>query len=298
MGFLEHSTSGIIESPYYIFAWGAPGIGKSSFAAGFPKPYFLDLEGGTLQLSVSRATQLKTFQDVRDILKELLNSDYQTIVIDTIDALEPLIFHAVCALDGSASIDKAQGGYGKGIVKSLDYVRELLEDCEKLKDKGKHVVFLGHSQIKTFNDPTTVASYNIFAPKLNDKLSALFIERVDAVFYMTHEISMKAEKDQKKNRAFGDGKRVMHTEFRTGFVAKNRYGLPATMGLSFSEFDSAAKKGEPESLESIQSYIQNLLPLVNDLNTRQRAETATKNAGSDIKKLSAILNQLRIVANS
>ena len=45
-------------------------------------------------------------------------------------------------------------------------------------------------------------------------------------------------------RALGTGKRVMHTEERPAFLAKNRYGLPDTLPLSWAEFMAAMPQSE------------------------------------------------------
>ena len=45
--------------------------------------------------------------------------------------------------------------------------------------------------------------------------------------------------NKKVARALGTGKRVMHTEERPAFLAKNRYELPETLPLDWSEFVKA-----------------------------------------------------------
>ena len=47
-------TTGIQNTPVKTVLYGPEGIGKSSFAAQFPQPVFIDTEGGTKRLNVAR----------------------------------------------------------------------------------------------------------------------------------------------------------------------------------------------------------------------------------------------------
>lgn len=47
-------TSGTIAAPVKTVLYGPEGIGKSTFAAQFPAPVFIDTEGGTKRLNVAR----------------------------------------------------------------------------------------------------------------------------------------------------------------------------------------------------------------------------------------------------
>ena len=47
-------TSGKIESAKKVVIYGPEGIGKSTFAAQFPNPLFIDTEGSTKYMDVRR----------------------------------------------------------------------------------------------------------------------------------------------------------------------------------------------------------------------------------------------------
>ena len=47
-------SSGVIHAPVKVVLYGPEGIGKSTFAAKFPSPVFIDTEGGTKKLNVNR----------------------------------------------------------------------------------------------------------------------------------------------------------------------------------------------------------------------------------------------------
>jgi hypothetical protein len=96
--------------------FGPEGIGKSTLAAQFPAPVFLDTEGGTHHLDVARLPAPKSWDDVtRAITAPATEAhDFKTLVIDTIDWLEKLLVDYVCKQANKASIEDF--GYGKGYV--------------------------------------------------------------------------------------------------------------------------------------------------------------------------------------
>ena len=47
-------TGGKLIRPQKVVIYGSEGIGKTTFAAAFPDPLFIDTEGGTAQMDVKR----------------------------------------------------------------------------------------------------------------------------------------------------------------------------------------------------------------------------------------------------
>ena len=298
MGMLKSVTTGKVKKPLFGMVYGLPGVGKSQFASDSPKPIFIGAEDGTHHLDVSRFPEPKSFVEIRNMLAELLKEEhpYKTVVLDSLDWIEPLVFKAVCDLDGSSSIDKAQGGYGKGFTEAQKMWRFIISDLSALRETKKmNIILIAHSQVKSFNDPTMSQPYDRHQPKINDKASALWVEACDFVLFATYETFLKTDKDQKRNRAMGDGKRVVYTEYRPAFTAKNRLGLPFELPLSYSDFVAAADSGKPESLESVLSAINSLTALVGDAATKKKVEDAIAKAANDVTKLEPILNRLRVV---
>src|SRR5262245_22384966 len=95
---LDAVTKGKITTPQRIVLFGVEGIGKSTFGACAPAPIFLCSERGTEHLDVTRLPEPLAWRDVLDACRVLANEPhaYRTLVIDTLDWLEPLCWAETC----------------------------------------------------------------------------------------------------------------------------------------------------------------------------------------------------------
>lgn len=255
MSFLENVTKGKTTGAQIHTIAGNNGVGKTSFAASFPRPLIIDLEKGSEHLDVARipAAKVPDINALRAILKELKDTDhkYLTLAIDSVEALENLIFDIVCAEGKVDSIEKYEGGYGKGYTRSREIMRQIMDDLRSLQEKGITVILIAHTQVKQHTDPATNQTYDRVIMRCNDKMGALIRDLSDNVFYASFKVF--TAKDNGKIRAFGDGQRVMYTQWRPGFDAKNRLELPLELPLSYDIFIEACKQtpeADPEALVS------------------------------------------------
>lgn len=219
--------------PPRIVAGGPEGVGKSSWANSAPNPIFIQCEDGLDAINVNAAFPLAiSLQDVLDQLGVLITEehDFKTVVIDTADWLEHLIHKAVAAAHKVESIDQIP--YGKGYRPAADECRKVLEGLDLLRNQKRMIVIiLAHVKIKRFDDPMTDA-YDRYLLDMHDSLSSLLIEWCDVLAFIQHAVAIKTTEsgfNQKRNRGVGSGERVLYLEGRPGFIAKNRYGLPASL---------------------------------------------------------------------
>lgn len=160
-------------------------------------------------------------------------------MLDSLDWIEPLIWKAVCEEGKVETIEQYAGGYGKGYVRALDLWRSLIKELAILNHK-MHVLLIGHAQIKSFQDPELANAYDRYQLKINDKAAALVREAADAVLFARFETELvKANGSKAKVR--GEGNRIMYTESRPGFDAKNRFNLPFMMPLDWKTFGEAIR---------------------------------------------------------
>jgi len=228
MSLLEQVHSGRRHRPPRLLIYGTEGIGKSTLAAQASKPIFIPTEDGLDQIECDSFPLAQSFDDVLSYLTALASEDhqYQTVVIDSADWLERLIFDQVCKQYGAKSIEKVDGGYGKGYVHALTQWRQVIDALRYLREqKGMIVVLLAHAKIEKFADPESTA-FDRFSPRLNKNATALLCEWCDAILLATRERG--AAKGEKSG-----GERILRCVGSPACVAKNRYGLPETLPLSW-----------------------------------------------------------------
>jgi hypothetical protein len=241
MSLLNTITKG--RRPRYIWAliYGTDGVGKSTLCSQAPNPIFVGAEKGTEQLDVARFPQVESIGDLFDQLRTLQTEkhEFQTVVLDSLDWVEPLIWKAVCDEGKVENIEQFGGGYGKGYVRALDLWRTLIKELAML-NQNMHVLLIGHAQIKSFQDPELPTAYDRYQLKVNDKAAALVREAADAVLFARFETEL-VRATGTKAKVRGEGKRIMYTESRPGFDAKNRFNLPFCMALDWKTFGDAIK---------------------------------------------------------
>jgi hypothetical protein len=238
---LEQVVTGKQTLPRRTCIHGKYGVGKSTFAAASNSPIFIQTEDGLADIDVPRFPLATDLGQVMAAVKELYTAehDYRTVVIDSIDWLERLIWSDVCRAESVQSIEKI--GYGKGYTYALDRFWTLLDGLSALRNKrGMGIVLIAHSRIERFEDPTTDA-YDRYVPRLHKHASAIVQEYCDEVFFATYKIHTR-QTDTRFNRtrtqAIGTGQRVLRTSERPSHLAKNRLNMPDEIELSWPAYAS------------------------------------------------------------
>lgn len=236
---LQHGTA---PKPPRMLVYGTHGVGKTSFAASAPNPVFIQTEDGLGMIDAPTFGLLKSYDEIMEAIGALYGEEHdrQTVVIDSLDWLEPIIWAQACKDNGWANIEAA--GYGKGYVAALDLWRTVLDGLNALRDeKGMTVVMLAHSDIKRFDSPET-EPYDRYIIKLHARASALVQEHVDCVFFVNYRVAtVKTDVGFNKKivRAVGGSDRVLYTAERPAFLAKNRYGLEEQLPLEWGAVAAA-----------------------------------------------------------
>ena len=141
-----------------MILYGSPGVGKSTFAANIPDALFLDIEGGTNNLSVNRIgrEKLETLDDINAALNAVLTQehDFSALVIDTADFMERVLM--VQAAREHAVSEYAKIGYGKGPVTVANIWRSILQQLDTIREKrNMAIVLIAHETLKRINEPDT-----------------------------------------------------------------------------------------------------------------------------------------------
>lgn len=222
-----------------IMLYGVEGIGKTTFASQAPAPIFICTEDGLGSLQVDHFPLATNPADVLDAISSLVseNHNFQTVVLDSVDWLDNLIWQ-----DVEAKHDAKDLAYGKGAMIVADRWREVLAGLNALRnDKGMVVILLAHCQIKRFDSPE-VEPFDRYQPKLQERSNAILREWADAVLFANYKTIVRKDDlgfNKTNNRGISTGERLLYTSEKPAYMAKNRYSLPESLPMSWDAFAQA-----------------------------------------------------------
>lgn len=222
--------------PFFGVLYGPPGVGKSTWASETPDPIFIPTERGLDQITVAKFPTPKDLNEFGGFLKAIDEEEhsYKTLVIDTADAVELLIFDAVMNEGNKVkSMEDFGGGYGKGFTRAREYWARLLARLTNLSEK-MNVLLIAHSHLRTVTDPMQATAYDVHEFKIQQKSAELIRQSVDLILFA--RIATTVAKDSpkaRKGRGIVSGDRELYTQPTTGLEAKNRFNLESPMEFSF-----------------------------------------------------------------
>ena len=242
MSRLNDIHTGRRNRPPRLLIYGIEGIGKSTLAAGAPAPIFVPTEDGLDQIDCASFPLVDDLPEFEANLAALLTEDhdYSTVVIDSVDWLERLIWDALCKHYRVESIEKVDGGYAKGYTHALTPWRRILNTLDDLRLKrGMCVILLAHAKVEKFEDPEH-SPYDRYSPRLHKHATAVITEWSDGVLFATRRIITQSEDagfNRTRTTAAGlgrdGGERILRCVGSPACVAKNRYAMPAELPLSW-----------------------------------------------------------------
>lgn len=250
MTMLAQIQKGRAQLPRRVLMYGVHGVGKSTFGAMAEKPIFITTEEGTNDIECDRFPLATKYNNVLDALSALYSEqhEYETVVIDSLDWLERLIFAEICSKRSIESIEDI--GYGKGYIFALAQWREILDGLDALrKDRNMQVILIAHAAIEKFANPET-DTYDRYSPRLQKHASALVQEWCDEVLFATYRVHTKTSNegfDRKRTQGIGTGERIVRTTERPAHVAKNRLNLPDEFSLDYRIYAAYVRGENPDN---------------------------------------------------
>lgn len=253
-------SKGKTVRPRRVLLYGTKGIGKSTWANSAPAPLFINIEDGLDDLDCAKTDWLTSLDSVIEAIAWLINNPtpYQSVVVDSADWLEGLIFKAVAETAGKVSID--QIGYGKGYQSAADKLTQILEGLDIVRrNGGKNIIFLAHDDVRKFNSPGG-ESYDRYGPALHRETAAVLTEWCDEVLFATYESFTRKEDlgfDKVRTYAVGSGNRIIRTQESPAVVAKNRLKLPDPMPMDWLTYQSFWSQSPPAVAGNIGGVVVN-----------------------------------------
>lgn len=197
---LDQVKSSKRETPKRIIVLGKPKAGKSTFASKCDSPVFIPIVGeeGIDDIDVPAFPVAESFSDVLEMLGALCSDDkhqYKNVVVDSVSALELLVWDHTCSMNScpGGNIEDVGGGYGKGYQKALGYWRELVQGLDYLRsEKNMGCILIGHVKVEKFNDPTLDA-YDRYHFDIHKKAAEYLTRWADGIVFMSHKVKVKKE---------------------------------------------------------------------------------------------------------
>lgn len=298
----ESVRKGRRSKPDRIFFYSVEKFGKTSFAAGAPRPIFLDFEDGTAEFDGVESFDMRgaSASDVIETLDLILAAPqgHQTVVIDTADSMERSIQKAIMREANCDSIEEVDGGYGKGYVRSSEAFASIFRKLDELREAGMAIVVLAHASIVSFSNPTG-ADYKRFEPKLERRSMPIPKEWADAILFgMFEDLVVNTDRKGLRGKGTGGKRRVIHTVRAAAWDAGNRYGLPAKLVLtddpseSYGIYENARTQGR-NSVEKMMVEVEELLPRIVDEAERKAFREWIVSRKDNPKAVLSGLNRLR-----
>lgn len=229
-----------VRAPKIVIA--GPGkIGKTTFAAMAPNAIGILTEDGADAVDAQAFPLASSMNDVYEAIGVLLNEqhDFQTLFIDSLDWLEPLLHQHVCSKNNWKSIEAP--GFGKGYIEAAAEWRTLLDGLEALRrERNMGIVLIAHDKIRRVEDPLT-EGYDSHVLKLHDRAAGLVMEWADVIGYAGYRIftsKVDVGYGNKETKATTSGERILHVEPHPAHCGGNRFGL-SNMPLDWNQFSAA-----------------------------------------------------------
>lgn len=225
-------TKGKVNKAQRFVFYGSEGIGKSTFASKLPSVLFIDTEGSTNQLDVSRLPAPSSWQ----MLLKQMNyvkcnpTICKSLVIDTADWAERMCIEHICAKLNIKGIEDM--GFGKGYTYVFEEFGKFLDMATDVCNVGVNVGFTAHAILRKFEQPDEMGAYDRYELKLSKKVASMVKEWADLVLFMNYKTLVIADGDKKTKKAYG-GKRVIYATHHPCWDAKNRHGLADEMDMDY-----------------------------------------------------------------
>ncbi len=225
------------KRPLACIIYAQSGLGKSSFAAAFPKPYFFvdPNDTGILELyeekqvkkpvGVCEVVSFKELENIEERLDEMKELGVETVVLDSLTGMEYLCFSQMCDDDYNGDWSK-EGfmSFHQGPVSAAKSLwPKFLMALNTFIHNDINVVLIAHSQIKAFNNPAS-ATYDKFTPYLNKETWQQTHRWASVVLFMNQEVETTTEGGKTKATETAITRNV-YTEPSPIYDAKNRHGL-------------------------------------------------------------------------
>lgn len=282
------------EKPYRVLVYGRDGTGKSTFASQAPRPAFIAAESGLENIN-AMAFQPESWEDVLQASEQLISdTNFDTIVVDSLDWIEPLVFDYVCREgdDRGPKPNVESFGFGKGYVIAINQWRKFLSILERARNNGKHVILIAHMVRKPVKN-LTGEDYDSFVIKLNEKAAGLIREWVDVVGMAELEVVATKLNPHESVKGSATGRRLLRTAPSAAFDSKTRFSLPDRLELNWGVFHKAIKEASFTQIPKLKNELDIYLKELNDATVAEKCKAFLLARGETVAALNESITTVR-----
>ena len=190
-----------------LLVYGTPGSGKTYFCGTFPKPLFIDCNGGLMTVRDKRVTYIEpgTYMDLLTVLHADLSS-FDTVILDTATEAARLSLESALALSGRQLPQLSDWAL------AIERLRRLVRQFIDLPNK--HVIWTAEEKITRDEDTGRLFAGPALPGQLSGEIGAFF----DCVFHIRSVFNPTSGKRERKLLTEPDG--IYYAKDRTGKLGK------------------------------------------------------------------------------
>lgn len=237
---------------------GVEGWGKTSLAANAPGAALVMARGETGYQTLLNAGRVPSIPclvaDSWDGLLGVLDAlvadpgEVKTLALDALGGFERLCHEHVCARDfGNNWGEKGFGAFAKGYDLAVTDWLGLLNRLDRINEQGVAIWILSHVGVRPFKNPLG-PDFDRYEAACHAKTWSVTHKWADAVLFANFRTVLNVEKGEQRKKGIGGTDRVIYTERRDAWDAKNRFGMPEEIDIT----------GEPaEAFQAVNAYLTN-----------------------------------------
>lgn len=229
-----------LDSGKKIVIYAVEKFGKTTLGCTAPESAIVMVDGETGYLTLHDAdlvpsipaVEARGWEDLLGVLRMVRDAsqcDYKYLVIDALTGAERLCHQFVCKRDyGNDFSRKGFMSYNEGFQVALNDWNSMLAGLDQITQKGINVILLGHSIIKTHQNPTG-QDFDRYICDIHAKTWSATKKWADAILFGNFQSIVKSDKPMDitgKGKGIGGYKRMLFCSHRDAWDAGNRFSLP------------------------------------------------------------------------
>jgi len=224
---------GIEAAPRKVVIHGNPKIGKSSLAAAAPDALLIPTEDRVKHIDCAKTDVVTRFEEIMEIFEYLIQgTPYRTVIIDTLDWMEPMLHDYICRKKGFKSLHDPKDNevnYYKGLmVHAVEGWKMFLQNCDMLREQANmNIILVAHSAVEKVSPPDS-ETYGRYTLKIDKYAVSVVEEWADVIAFYNHEVVVSKSDNKKIGKALNvDGNRILNLQSTSpAWLSGNSFGLP------------------------------------------------------------------------